>query len=192
MNAADFVEHGLYSYSYAAHRAVGLGLTNFMKTTYMTTLPKALKDSGLVPPVIQRVWQWLKDNGPHDVNAVSAAIRVPHNSVSSTLGILCHRNMVTRKKEMDPSRGQDRFVYTVPGRLKNYELLPMSEESKNRPKRGQSKEPPAVESKDVFTRVGQTEQTLDSIPPRSVLDSMNVREAHALYLELKAMFTGRD
>jgi hypothetical protein len=159
----------------------------------MTTLPKALKESGLVPPIIQRVWQWVKDNGAHDVNAVASALGLQHNSISSTLGLLCHRGMATRKKEMDHSLGHERFVYTVPGKLKKYELLPMTEASKNRPKRGQPK-PEADEPKDIFTRTGPTDQVLEPAAPppaTNIIDTMNVREAYALYLELQTMFHGK-
>ena len=172
----------------------------------MTTLPKALKDSGIVPPVIQRVWQWIKDNGAHDTNAVAVALGIKHNTASSTLGILVDRGMATRKKEMDQSTNNLRFVYTASGKLKKYELLPITQAAKDRPKRGYAAPEKTEEPKDIFTRVPAADKDwtdftrdlpagpggpkpVESVGSR-VLDSMNVREAHALYLELKAMFTG--
>ena len=161
----------------------------------MTTLPKALKDSGIVPPVIQRVWQWIKDNGAHDTNAVAVALGIKHNTASSTLGILVDRGMATRKKEMDQSTNNLRFVYTASGKLKKYELLPITQAAKDRPKRGYAAPEKTEEPKDIFTRVPAAEPAPEPVDPPNgsrVLDSMNVREAYALYLELQTMFHNKE
>lgn len=149
----------------------------------MATIVRQLKEAGVkVPPVIQRVWQWLKDNGRHTSTEIAAAINLPANNVSSVLGNLCDRGMVSRAKEHSIAKGHQTTYYAANPKMKSYELLPFTQEAKTRLKRG-SPAPVAVERPRLPEPV-----VVVPAKPENLLDTLTVREAYAIYLELKAMF----
>lgn len=156
----------------------------------MATIVRQLKEAGVaVPPLIQRVWQWVKDNGKHTSTEVALAINAPKNNVSSTLGILCDRGMMTRVREHSKALGHDVTYYTAASKLKKYELLSLTQEARDRPKRKSAKAEVAAGRQSTFTQAGTANLVpVEVTPPPNLLDTMNVRQAYALYQELYAMF----
>jgi hypothetical protein len=105
--------------------------------------------------------------------------------------------MASRKSVNLPG-GKVRFVYSVNPKMKHYELLPFTAEAKLRPKRGAAKKAERANQKQLqlFAQAGTAnlpetitkEAAVELVAKPHVLDTMNVREAYQLYLELKTMF----
>lgn len=158
----------------------------------MATIVKKLKDAGVrIPPVNQRVWQWVFDNGPHGANAVGDTLKIPRNTASSTLGGLCDRAMMTRKTEKDQT-GKEVLVYSIAPRMKKYELLPITAAAKARIQKARLKRQAANAPAEIFTQAGTANlpptEPVQPIKEPHILDRLNVREAYTLYLELHKMF----
>ena len=81
--------------------------------------------------------------------------------MSSVLSQMIIRNMVTRKQESSTLKGGKQNYYNTAPRMKKFELLSA---------------PKKVTDVDVVE------------PPKSLLDTISVKQAHALYQELKVMF----
>lgn len=155
----------------------------------MATITKQLKGAGVViPPVNQRVWQWVFDNGPHGANAVGDTLKIPRNNASSTLGALCDRGMMTRKMDKDQT-GKDVLIYSTAPKMKKYELLPVTAAAKARKEKVRLKRQAVNAPTEIFTQAGTA-----NLPPTQpvkephILDRLSVREAYTLYLELHKMF----
>ena len=65
----------------------------------MSTISKALKDAGIAPPVNKRIWQWLKDQGPHTGAEVAVGLNVKGSVSSSMLSQMAERKMVNVEKK---------------------------------------------------------------------------------------------
>lgn len=165
----------------------------------VSSVKLALQEAGVrTVPQNRRVWQWLKDNGKHTALSVSKALNEPNNNVSSVLGQMRDRGMVISTMEMDQSRGGMRAFFVANPKMKQFELRPLTEEAKKRTKRGYAQEPETKSAESgpfiqVPAPVAPTftlaSNTLPERPPGSqILEAMNVRQAYALYLELRAMF----
>lgn len=161
----------------------------------VSTIKQALTEVGIkLPPVNQRIWQFLKDSGTHNANTVAKALSMPANSVSSMLGQLRDRAMVTSKQEMDKTTGHIVHYFTVASKMKKYTLLPITAAAKARPHRPSAKSiAQALKATPGMHDIGTAH-----LPPAApekpaqkphILDQLNVREAYALYLELHKMFT---
>jgi hypothetical protein len=170
----------------------------------VSSIKTALKSVGIRSvPISQLVWQFLNDSGPHNANGIAAALKMPVNNVSSLCGQLRDRKMVTFKIEEDKTTGHKVAYFSVVGKGKKYKLLPVSAEARARVAKYREKMLAATEPKSPFTVVGTAH--LPAVPPvesvvvapvvvtpvvpADLLDRISVREAYALYLELKRMFT---
>lgn len=159
-----------------------------------TVMHDKLKKAGVsIPPLIQRVWQWVHDNGPHGSKAIASALSNTISNVSGALTLLLDRGMVTRREEYDRSRGRRCYVYEASHKLKIYELLPFTAESKLRNKRGVSILTYTECAKPEVAAAALAEETSETRieacgPALNILNTVNVREAYQLYLELKTMF----
>lgn len=161
----------------------------------MSTVVHALKKAGVpLPPVNQRVWQWVFDNGAHGANAVGDTLKIPRNNASSTLGGLVDRGMMTRKTEKD-QRGKDVLIYATAPRMKKYELLPVTAAAKARKSARHLKQQEVDAPAEIFTQAGTANlppaAVVPVVPEPHLLDKISAREAYALYLELHAMFNPR-
>lgn len=157
-----------------------------------------------VIPVNRRVWQWCKDlKRKVTANDVAAGLNIPANNASSTLGQLCDRNMMIRTREFSKPLGKTISFYITSPSMKKYELLPISAEAKARPKRGQAKKelpllnpsltlhsagPAKPEAQAPAAEPITSAMATEPAEKLSILDTMNVREAYATYLELQKMF----
>lgn len=89
----------------------------------MNSITQALKTAGaVIPPLNKRVWLWLKDHPGKSAREVAVAINAKHGDVSSTLGNLAKRRMVTVTQDLHLHRAQTLRYTTC---IKEYELLPM-------------------------------------------------------------------
>ena len=68
----------------------------------MNALTQALKTAGIkTPSNNQRIWQWLKDNGMHTVDAVSKALGIQKQAAQAAMHDLLVRGMVAKHKRVD-------------------------------------------------------------------------------------------
>lgn len=141
----------------------------------MSTIHTALKDAGVkLPPLNKRVWLWLKDH-PHKTSAdIALAINSHQADVSSVLGNLGKRSMVSVKKDYKPGGHTTVSFYSAVG--KSFELLPIIKAL------AFVQTPPAEPIPEV---------PAIPITKESILDKLKVKDAFALYQELHAMFGGR-
>jgi len=155
----------------------------------MAAVKKALEKVGIKgTPVNHRVWQFLKDSGTHNANAVAVALKLPANNVSSTLGQLRDRGMVTSKVEQDRLTGRNVHYYTTVANLKTWALLPFTAEAKARPRRQHPTPRQVSGMHDLGTAHLPAAVPPPVTPTPHILDRLSVRDAYALYLELKGMF----
>ena len=162
----------------------------------MATLVVPLRKAGVeIKPLTFRVWQWLKDNGPHNCNQVSDALGEKRNNTSSTLGQLVDRGMVIAKRSADKLDKHPKYVYTTAPKMKSFELWPVTKEAKERLRLKRVGFSPApVADKPLFVEAGiahlapAVQVVVEPVIPTHILDTMSVRDAYALYLELRTMF----
>ena len=89
----------------------------------MNSITQAFKTAGaVIPPLNKRVWLWLKDHPGKSAREVAIAINAKHGDVSSTLGNLAKRRMVTVTQDLHLHRAQTLRYTTC---IKEYELLPL-------------------------------------------------------------------
>ena len=83
----------------------------------MNNVSAAFAEAGLTIPLNRRVWQWLKDNGPHTNNQVAAVFNQARANTSSCLSTMAMRGMVSETKEK--SVGSQRMVsrYAAVGKV---------------------------------------------------------------------------
>ncbi len=138
----------------------------------MTTLPKAIKEAGISIPVNRRIWQWLKDQGPHTGSEIAKGLNISTASASSMLSQMADRKMVSEDKKVSQHLGRAVTYYGAIG--KTFVLLPL-------PKKQAEKKKEMV----VFAPV-------EVLPKKSkveeILDSLSVVDAYDLYKRLDGMF----
>ena len=62
----------------------------------MNNIAIALTKAGVqVPTQKQRIWQWLSDNGPHDMAAVASELNIPEPSCQAAITDLRNRQMLS-------------------------------------------------------------------------------------------------
>ena len=89
----------------------------------MNSITQALKTAGaVIPPLNKRVWLWLKDHPGKSAKEIAIAIQAKHGDVSSTLGNLAKRRMVTVTQDLHLHRAQTLRYTTC---IREYELLPL-------------------------------------------------------------------
>lgn len=99
----------------------------------MNAMTQALKTAGVkTPSNNQRIWQWLKDNGMHTVDAVSKALGIQKQSAQAAMHDLLVRGMVEKHKRVDARLSPLASNYEALG--KEYELLPRPVAAKKAPK----------------------------------------------------------
>ena len=165
----------------------------------MATLPNpaiklALAEAGVKPvPQNRRIWQWLKDNGPHTAQQIGAALGLKINNVSSQCGAMVLRAMLTGKAETNPATRMPITRYATAAKMRKFELLPVTPEAKNREKRDAAKSKMVsnvkLASRAEANNQAVIERLLEIRPPvAELLDRLSVREAFKLYQELRTMF----
>lgn len=90
----------------------------------MNAMTQALKTAGVkTPSQYQRIWQWLKDNGPNSVKTLASALNIPPPSATAAVQELRQRGMVIAKPQVDARGKRMAMWYEAVGR--EYELLPL-------------------------------------------------------------------
>lgn len=136
----------------------------------MSTIKAELKRVRLAKPLIERVWLWLADHPEKNSTEIAKALNEPLPGVSSILTILGKRGMANSQKVRDDHTGRISLRHSVA--IRAYDLLPFKD--KQAPKPAST---PAPESEPVQVQ-----------NPKSILDTLTVRQARALYEELKELF----
>ena len=139
----------------------------------MTTMTKAISDAGIIKVTTsKKIWQWLKDNGPHTCVEVGIALDVKP-SASTLLSQMAARKMVAGVKKYSEHSRREVTYYSAIGRV--YVALPL-------PKKEKKTIPQSTEV-----------VVLDQILPKKskveeMLDTLSVVDAFDLYKRLDLMF----
>ena len=90
----------------------------------MNNIAIALKAAGVkLPPQGQRIWQWLKDNGPHTLRDVASETKIGEATAQAAVTNMQHRGMLKSIKRTDVRGKRLNSTYEALGRT--YELLPL-------------------------------------------------------------------
>lgn len=141
----------------------------------------ALAESGIkLPSQMQQIWQWLYDNPRKMASDIAATLPIPSTSVSSVIAQLKGRKMINSSKEWSEHAKKEVTYYSAAG--KTFELLP---DLRVKNKKASGKATVLLEQPEPIEEKKKPEQpTADSL-----LDTLSVREAYALYIQLRAMFS---
>lgn len=118
----------------------------------MNSITQALKTAGVkTPSQYQRIWQWLKDNGPNTVDVVAKALNIKKQSAQAACHDLLVRGMLEKQKRYDARMSPLACNYAALG--KTYELLPRPLKPKKAPKveKARPAPTPAAEAATVIT-----------------------------------------
>jgi DNA-binding MarR family transcriptional regulator len=89
----------------------------------MNALTQALKTAGVkLPFQNQRIWQWLKDTGPHTALDIASELKIGQPTVVATLNDMRVRKMIEKTERKDHKGKRIASTYAAIGR--EYELLP--------------------------------------------------------------------
>lgn len=176
----------------------------------VTSMKRALQVSGV--PILtlnQRIWQWLKDHQGKTAAEVAAALGETAGNISSCLGKMFDRGMVTRVLEPHKkgTRGVDFFRYSTHPKLKEYELLPITAAGRKRHEelmlKRNAKKAKATAEKNVFSIAGTAhlppveppQPAIQPVTPPTaeeeielLLHRMSVGHAFKLFKRLREMF----
>ena len=144
----------------------------------VTTLKDALNTAGLRIPLNRRLWMWVQDHPGASSKSCAAALKASAADTSATLADMYARSMVARQQRPTHNKAgcQFEYVYTTLG--KTFELLP------------KPKKEVAPKAKVTPIKALEPMVIVPAVQPVSKIDSMTVREARALYNELRALFGG--
>lgn len=146
-----------------------------------TSIKEEFKRVKAALPLVQRAWLYVKDHPGSTPAKVGAVLKETPSKASGALGVAFQRGMLTRVEVRDSKIKGHPYAYTVPGHMKEYELLPLP--------------------KDKRRLNGRPASVLDITPPKApdiaevrkaelslVIDTLTIAEARALYLQLHRMF----
>ena len=146
----------------------------------MTAMTEAIKSAGLAVPVNKRVWLWLKDHPNKTAGEISCALGVPREgNIPGVLNDLLSRGMVVSTmvpRAPNVLRGPA-FVKSYSTRGARFELLP---------RRKIPLTSPAKHFADTPTPAPEPEKVVGKFAIN--VENMTLRDAKALYLQLKAIF----
>lgn len=131
-------------------------------------------------PLIKRVWLYVKDHSEISASAVGSALKEKASQVSSVLGQLHQRGMATRQRATRRDNKKE-YVYSIPNKFTEYELLPMPKKPK----------PPALSAASSAETVeAESPVLVDEKSNRNIidLDNVTISQARQLYAVLHKMF----
>lgn len=97
----------------------------------MTNMEQAMKKAGVKLPLMHRAWLMVKDHPGATSPRIAQLLKAKEADVSSTMSQLRRRKMVDFKMETVKGRmgigtgTREVYTYSVPARMKEYELLPL-------------------------------------------------------------------
>ncbi len=151
----------------------------------MNAVALAFKEASIaVPPLNKRIWLWLKDH-PHKTAAELGVVFSGDNSLSGAMYDLYVRNMATRMSVPNgrSSRGpRTCFAYSALG--KSFELLPVKRLPTLNAKH-QAAKPPVITLVPV-----PAPAPVERVKPTGEIsiDTLTIKQARALYDELRVIF----
>ena len=98
----------------------------------MTNMEQAMKKAGVKLPLMHRAWLMVKDHPGATSPRIAQLLKAKEADVSSTMSQLRRRKMVDFKMETVKGRmgigtgTREVYTYSVPARMKEYELLPLA------------------------------------------------------------------
>jgi hypothetical protein len=98
----------------------------------MTNMEQAMKKAGVKLPLMHRAWLMVKDHPGATSPRIAQLLKAKEANVSSTMSQLRRRKMVDFKMETVKGRmgigtgTREIYTYSVPARMKEYELLPLA------------------------------------------------------------------
>lgn len=150
----------------------------------MNDMAQALKTAGVkIPPQNQRIWQWLKDNGPHSVRDLSVELSIGEATVQAAVSIMLRRKMLERIARHDHKMIRLNNHYGALGRV--FELLPEPILKRPRPPMmSMPKVEVAAEPVSLATLI----QDVVKFNPYEFVETLSIKDARELYAYLGKMF----
>lgn len=170
-----------------------------------TSMQEALLKSEIaLPPLNKRLWLYLKDNPRTPVSKLVPVFKTSDDIIRINLTNMLKRGMLEVVKEPRMVKGGysgtiSRFIllYSVPSRMKEYELLPPPKSSAQAKKQATVKamiqSTPAPLTNQTHVAATSAPKDLQQPAPRCAesVDNMTLREARQLYDELHKLFGAR-
>lgn len=146
----------------------------------MTNMEQALAAAGVkIPSQKQRIWTWLKDNGPHSVKDLYVELKIGEATVQAAVTDLIKRKMLHTIPRTDFKGVRMHNHYEALGR--SFELLPLPL------KRGAAAKRPAKPMEEMVSSIpGQ--QATPAFSPETLLAACTLAELRQVYGFLKGMF----
>lgn len=141
-------------------------------------MSKAIKDAGIAIPMNKRIWQWLKDQGPHTGAEVATGINITSSASSSMLSQMAVRKMVSTTKKHSERLGRSVTYYAAIG--KQFVVLPIP---KTLPVVVETPSQEVVVLEPIHTKKTTVE---------ALLSTLSVADAYELYKHLRDMFNPKD
>jgi DNA-binding Lrp family transcriptional regulator len=145
----------------------------------MNDMAKALVAAGVkLPSQNQRIWQWLKDNGPHTVKDVASELKIGEATVQAVITVMVQRKMLVKIERVNHLNVRLRNNYEAQG--KTFVLLPPP------PKRGDAGRAAAAAKRMAIPP--EVVDTPMSFSPETLLATCTLAELRGVYAFLKGMF----
>ena len=145
----------------------------------MTNMEQALAAAGVkIPSQKQRIWTWLKDNGPHSVKDLYVELKIGEATVQAAVTGLIKRKMLRMIPRTDFKGMRMHNHYEALGRA--YELLPLPL------KRGAAGRAVANNKHPIPPEV--VELVTPAFSPETLLANCTLAEMRQVYNFLKGMF----
>lgn len=146
----------------------------------MTNMEHALAVAGVkLPPQNQRIWQWLKDNGPHTVKDVASELKIGEATVHAAITVMVKRKMMVKIERVNHLNVRLRNTYEAQG--KTFVLLPPPV------KRGDAGRAAAA-AKRVAIPPEVVDTPVSFFKPEVLLESLTLAQARQVYTYLGRLF----
>lgn len=150
----------------------------------MTNMEQALAAAGVkIPSQKQRIWTWLKDNGPHSVKDLYVELKIGEATVQAAVTDLIKRKMLRMIPRTDFKGMRMHNHYEALGRA--YELLPLPLTGAAGRAAANKKHPIPPEKQ--YTLVESVTAPV-SFSPETLLANCTLAEMRQVYGFLRGMF----
>ena len=149
----------------------------------MTNMEQALTAAGVkIPSQKQRIWTWLKDNGPHSVKDLYVELKIGEATVQAAVTDLIKRKMLRTIPRTDFKGVRMHNHYEALGR--SFELLPLPLTGTAGRAAANAKRPAPV----VLQALESSFPTTPAFSPETLLADCTLAEMRQVYGFLKGMF----
>ena len=176
----------------------------------MTNMEHALRQAGVKLPLMHRAWLMVKDHPGTTSPRIAQLLKAKEADVSSTMSQLRRRKMVDFKMETVKGRmgigmgTREVYTYSVPARMKEYELLPRSHKPRSKPRKVADEAvveekpvpvtyytpvPVAAPAPPPVVEAALPSPVVSRVPTRSEIDAWPLADARRVYDYLCDYFT---